>query len=542
MSGIFTEHFLGGAPGTALTQTNSAFTTTVSGMVFSTAALTTTVGATQSGLVTANAGQAQGVGPLSAASATVFLRFYVRVTARPAANVTIATIRSGTTNRVEMRTTSTGGIQLRNNAATQVLAPVAETIPADTDCRIEWAYDGTAGTQQVRIYRGANVNGSTPDYNSGSVATAAAGAADNLTVGFANNTTATMYLAQVDADNAAWPSAGSTPPANSGSLTLAGTGTLSLSGGATLPVDSAAIGVIGDSLTYANGTGVSTLTDALVAKGWNAAKVKVDGLTGRYISSSAVAPGALDVIDSWVTAGFNPRVLVIALGTNDIMSAQSSSWSNSVDTLLAKVASAFPGTHRIYWVNAVGDPTIGYHGTTGNNNIGDFDTFLDTKLAGRTDTTVLQWDDYVLANLQSMTYWANDTNHVHMSASGYSARTSYVADQVAADSPSPILSGALSLSGAGVLLLSGAATGANSGAGALTLGATGSLTFVGKPAVGGTLVRTANGQLTLAGATGQPPVSGDTVVAVWTGTTWQAVTPLVWTGSSWAAAAVSITR
>lgn len=201
------------------------------------------------------------------------------------------------------------------------------------------------------------------------------------------------------------------------------------------PLPASKIGVVGDSLTYQGGNGVANLTTALGGAGWTAANIRVSGLIGRYISAANPAPGALAVIDSWAAEGFNPEVIVVALGTNDVMSAQSTSWSASVDALLSKIASALPGAHRIFWVNAAGDLTIGTHGSSGNNNIGDFNRWLSDKLVARTDVTVLPWSSYVAAHLQSSTFWLDDANHVHMTAAGYAQRNTWLAGRMARVAP-----------------------------------------------------------------------------------------------------------
>lgn len=201
------------------------------------------------------------------------------------------------------------------------------------------------------------------------------------------------------------------------------------------PPDANSIGVLGDSLTYQNGgTGIAALEGLLVpTPGWPGT-ILVNAIIGRFVynagDSGGGTPGALD---AWAALPYNPRDLVVALGTNDVLSALSSTWLGALNNLRAKVASDLPGTHRIWWVNVVADPTggQGMNGAIGTkgNTVAAYNAFLLANLNGTTEK-ILDWNAYAVANVTSATYWQNDANHVHMTDLGYGVRNAWITSQL----------------------------------------------------------------------------------------------------------------
>lgn len=299
-----------------------------------------------------------------------------------------------------------------------------------------------------------------------------------------------------------------TPPGPSGtaalSLTATGTDgatatataalTLSASGTAGVATDKTSIGYIGDSLTYQGGTGVATIEGQLVpSPGWQGTII-ADGVIGRFVYNAGDAGGGTPaVLDGWNSSGFNPYDIVIALGTNDTLSAASSTWAGAITNIRNKIATDLPGIHRIWWVNLLADSTggqgmngvIGTHG----NSIADYNTFLASTLNG-TSEKILDYYTYGSVNLTSSSYWQNDSNHVHMTTAGYTARNAWILSQL--DPIAPVqpatASAALTLTAGGTagvpdtgtaaltLTATGAAKAATTATAALTLTATGAET------------------------------------------------------------------
>lgn len=187
------------------------------------------------------------------------------------------------------------------------------------------------------------------------------------------------------------------------------------------------IGHVGDSLTDPFETNED---DVLRNLGYIDARV--DGLVGRYISGPSPSPSSLEVINTWRAAGFDCWCWIVALGTNDVMSAVASTHQTSIDTILLKIAEV-PGDHVVLWIGCVGDDTIG-EGTPSPGTGGDFATFNAKVIATTPPANVrlvyVPWPAYAIANGDA-SWWLHDANKVHMTSTGLAFREQFILDAAA---------------------------------------------------------------------------------------------------------------
>lgn len=199
------------------------------------------------------------------------------------------------------------------------------------------------------------------------------------------------------------------------------------------------IGMIGDSLTYqlGAGDGISAMQSRLIAAGY--ADARVDAKVGRFVWNTAEPNSTQDAIANWNGVNFEPDELIIALGTNDAMSSNSVYWQAAVNNLLTAIQTSLPSVQKIFWVNIVADPTgpQGMNGIIGSkgNSVVDYNTMLTSELAGK-GVTILNWFTNATQNVtlsnpaNSPAVWANDAQHVHMVALGYTMRNDWITAQV----------------------------------------------------------------------------------------------------------------
>lgn len=235
MAVIFDENFQGAGNAVVMTTANSDFDSLVeSGWTFSNSL---SVESTQSGRCAATGTSVIASDDFSALSAG-FLRFYIYVDSRPSGNTVIAQMKSAATMRAELQLGPSGELRMRNSSSTAILTTPTETTPGDAWCRVEWMYNNTTARQRVKVYSGTNLNGTTPDYDSGDVVTTAAGTFTRLSVGVCVAATMTAYWDSVILDSAAFAApigGGGGPTASAGAnqtgkepgelITLTGTDT-----------------------------------------------------------------------------------------------------------------------------------------------------------------------------------------------------------------------------------------------------------------------------------------------------------------------------
>jgi hypothetical protein len=95
-------------------------------------------------------------------TANARMRWFFRVPVVSAGtNALMAMARVGTTSTCSVRYESAGTLRLVNVSTATGSSSAA--LVADQLVRCEWAINGTAGTQALEIYRGANAHGTTPD-------------------------------------------------------------------------------------------------------------------------------------------------------------------------------------------------------------------------------------------------------------------------------------------------------------------------------------------------------------------------------------------
>jgi hypothetical protein len=178
---LFSENFDSGTAGVTVPHGGTAF---FSGLGTGANTLTTYSGATplspQGGLFARfAAGDGQAVSryrTFSAAASTMATTFYGRFTALPPGNVVLVQARGGGSPPTTAGTTILGGIRLNpatggctvslRNGSSVNGDPSGTVLPTGGWWRLEWKYTGggtSSGTQELRIFVGANVNGTEPD-------------------------------------------------------------------------------------------------------------------------------------------------------------------------------------------------------------------------------------------------------------------------------------------------------------------------------------------------------------------------------------------
>lgn len=187
------------------------------------------------------------------------------------------------------------------------------------------------------------------------------------------------------------------------------------------------VGVIGDSLT-AEMIDYGQLDPALQDLGWDADDIRLDGVWGRPINGSG-AGATTGVIESWRTDGFDPRVWLIALGTNNAADG-APSWQHDVRAVINEVNSGAAGNYTIYWV------TTGYRQADQESQ----QEFLDTVQDIATEYPNVEVADYGAYldehrdDPQWDSYWADS---VHHSESGYAElRTPFYVEVLEPEAPS----------------------------------------------------------------------------------------------------------
>ena len=102
----------------------------------------------------------------------VTIRFYIRPGTLPPSNTSIFILdNASATTLAGLQLSTTGRLRIRNGVT--LTATSTTTIAQNQWTRIEWSYNGVAGQQSVRIFTGANLEGTVADEqitNQGAVA------------------------------------------------------------------------------------------------------------------------------------------------------------------------------------------------------------------------------------------------------------------------------------------------------------------------------------------------------------------------------------
>lgn len=230
MALVLSEDFNGGANGAAMTTANTVFDQTVgSGWTFSTLQLLPS-GLSQSGRLAVTVAAVSSATASHTAKSEVFLSIYAYIDVMPTGNVSWIEFGSGVAPNIKchLRLGVGGSGQLRNSGQVNVHSIPTGTFPLDAWCRIEYEYSDTNATQRVRIYSDTNVHGSVPDYDSGDVATTAAGTANRYRMGLISSQTGTFFYQRLRLDDAVMPAQIATGA--SAVLAMAATSSLAVAG------------------------------------------------------------------------------------------------------------------------------------------------------------------------------------------------------------------------------------------------------------------------------------------------------------------------
>lgn len=203
MAETFAEDFEGFSDGTALTSSNTAFS-----------------GTAGSGTLEADTAQAAegSVSALASVDGTTFAyfrhaigslvglrfwRWYWSPDSIPSSNTQIAQLLASGTVRAQVRQNSDGTFSLRN--AFTAVATSTTSVSAGTAGRLQWSVDNSAGTNELQIFVGANVDGTTPDETIADSAYSE-GTYDEFDVGILEATdTWSTHLDAVAEDDSAYP-------------------------------------------------------------------------------------------------------------------------------------------------------------------------------------------------------------------------------------------------------------------------------------------------------------------------------------------------
>lgn len=203
MTNLLTENFEGGTSGANVTTSTSSFNNLVSNFTFSNTVASQGTLSGKVNLTTSGTALANGLSQFTAGT-LLYTRFYLYVTTYPAATTTIWQFRSATTIAAEFRLGTAGNLQFRNTNTTSVGTAANGTIPLNTWVRCEYGLNTTAGTSQAKVFS-TNSNGTTADFDSGSLTTVTTSTVDGYQIGIVNATTATLYYDAIAVDNASFP-------------------------------------------------------------------------------------------------------------------------------------------------------------------------------------------------------------------------------------------------------------------------------------------------------------------------------------------------
>lgn len=206
MATVFTETFEGGSNGNTITTGNTNYDS-VSG------APTFTNSSPAVGSLAADCDASGSTCRFDEAvdePSVLYRRFYFKVPELPGSNLYIATNTSGASARADMRINTNGTVSVRNGFSAVWTSTAAVT--AGQWARFEWRLSATAGTQEARLFTGAQLHGpsNNPTDSSGSV-TFDAGTFTNTGVGIIQNTTARVFIDDVKNDDSTWPGPATVP-------------------------------------------------------------------------------------------------------------------------------------------------------------------------------------------------------------------------------------------------------------------------------------------------------------------------------------------
>jgi len=190
------------------------------------------------------------------------------------------------------------------------------------------------------------------------------------------------------------------------------------------------IGLLGDSVLLGSATGMSTpsLPTMLSANGFGPIRLSSTlGMTTYFSTSSKRDASAFHWIGRWKTAGFNPGIIVVNIGANELGTCIPSTVSKCkarIDILLNEIAAKYP-TAEIWWAKIVqrSYPSLAYTSGMLGWNAG-----LDQAAAERPNLLLWDWPT-ALANANPAIKM--DIGYIHpVSGVEYVKRSTLMADHI----------------------------------------------------------------------------------------------------------------
>lgn len=180
------------------------------------------------------------------------------------------------------------------------------------------------------------------------------------------------------------------------------------------------IAVLGDSKVYQGGTGATVIANALKAKGWIDAAIRISGVTSRVPWGGAVTPTTQTTWEGWIAEGFNPKYVVLVLGGN-IRTSSQSTWQSQFTNLFNMIDN---GEREIFCMN------LRYQ----DEAEGDaFNAWLKNVFLPSKSRAHLIDQDAMISDRVTSTRpvdWESDGVHMKGGANGYGLINTLLADRV----------------------------------------------------------------------------------------------------------------
>jgi len=184
---IHEEGFGSLAAGTALTTSNTGYTSITTGSGGSATAIADGVqgsaGRITVGATSTTARFTEGY----TARGELWARFYFRIGSYPSATKTIADIKDNAAgSRADLRIDATGRVVLRNQSV--AVDTSIGAVPANVWNRVDWHWNQTGAAQEARLFFGGNLHNSVGSYDEALTGAAAGGTSDEMTKGVLTGT------------------------------------------------------------------------------------------------------------------------------------------------------------------------------------------------------------------------------------------------------------------------------------------------------------------------------------------------------------------
>jgi hypothetical protein len=347
-------------------------------------------------------GVAVNVGVTVPSTKTLAARMYLYITAAATADFYQIRFTVGGTRVLSVHIQGTGKFRVADAAgASPGLFTAAAAVPNNTFVRIELYGSVGTTTSNSTVTFASYLGDSTTPIDSFTTSTANLGTSAFTGITFGKADTST-YATEYWIDDLAWDDAASG---------LIGP-FVSPSG----PLGK--IAVIGDSLTYQDGNGLTNLTSALVARGWLSTDIYFYAVTGKAIATadSNGKTTVQSVADARSALGVEPAVWLIALGTNG---------SNATDTDIAgfitDVLTAIGSTHKVLW------PGLTRQAGANSDELRTNANLFNTLNASWPNAYSTDWNHFVHNGRDESSLWYVDG--LHMVTAGYTIRNAFLADQ-----------------------------------------------------------------------------------------------------------------